>query len=78
MRHTFLLVLLCFQGMTPAAAHDPLLPQPAQIQYGEGRLPLQGLSIKVSKPSPEDQFAAGELSSWLSRQSGTAIRGSDA
>src|ERR1039458_5428546 len=74
MRHTFLLVLLCFHGLTPAVGHEPLLPQPAQIKYRGGRLPLRGLSIKVSKPGPEDQFAATELSSWLSRRAGTAIR----
>lgn len=73
MRRTLFILLVCFQGLTPAVGHQPLLPAPQQIQYGGGQLPLRGLSIQVATPSPEDQFAATELSSYLSRRVGTTI-----
>jgi hypothetical protein len=45
-----------------AAAHNALLPQPRKVVYGEGRLPLQDLSI-VSAPG--DRFEAAELEARL-------------
>ncbi len=50
-----------------AADHNALLPQPQSIHYAAGSLVLKGLSVKLgSTPSPEDRFAAQELSSRLS------------
>jgi hypothetical protein len=49
-----------------AADHKPLLPHPQEVSYGSGQLPLHALSISVVKnPSPEDRFAAQQLSSCL-------------
>src|SRR5579863_1395828 len=62
-----LLVCLLFL-LVPAldAAHRPLAPRPQQIQYGNGRLALKGISISFgSSAAPEDRFAADELASAL-------------
>lgn len=56
------------------AAHGPLLPQPQQITYGMGHLAVQGLGIEfATPPSPEDRFAATQLSKWLGSRAGTEI-----
>jgi len=62
-----LLVCLLFLLVTPLeAAHRPLVPRPQQIQYGNGRLALKGITISFgSNPAPEDRFAANELASAL-------------
>jgi len=62
-----LLVCLLFLLVTPLqAAHGPLVPRPQQIQYGNGRLALKGITISFrSNPAPEDRFAANELVSAL-------------
>jgi len=73
MRRTLFLLFVCLQGITLAFGHQPLLPAPQQIQYGAGKLQLQGLSILLATPSPEDQFAAAELSSYLSQRLGNAV-----
>jgi hypothetical protein len=74
MRPALLVLVMGVNALTLKAEHPPLLPQPQQIQYGAGRLSLRGLSIKAgSDPSLEDQFAAAELSSILSRRAGTTI-----
>jgi len=64
-----LLVLVLTVSVFQAAfaEHSPLLPEPQQIHYGTGSLPLKGLSIRfASPPSSEDQFAADQLASGLS------------
>jgi hypothetical protein len=49
-------------------AHSPLLPNPQQIQYAPGHLPLCGLHIRVAhNPADEDLFAAHELAAMLSK-----------
>ena len=74
MRHALLVLVIGINALTLRAEHQPLLPQPQQTQYGAGRLLLRGLSIDAgSHPSPEDQFAAGELASFLSQRTGTMI-----
>src|SRR5271157_4930579 len=74
MRHALLVLLVGVNALTLKAEHQPLLPQPQQIQYGAGRLSLGGLSINlVSDPAPEDQFAEAELSAFLSRRAGRTI-----
>src|SRR4029077_18497524 len=48
------------------AAHRPLVPRPQQIQYGNGRLALKGITISFkSSPAQDDRFAANELASAL-------------
>ncbi len=49
-----------------APAHNPILPRPQEINYGEGSLGLYGLSIRfASTPTAEDRFAAEQLSARL-------------
>lgn len=67
-------LLFLIVPVTLTAAHRPLLPVPQQIAYGSGRLPVRGLTIGFgSTPSPEDEFAAKELSSDLSPWTGTTV-----
>ena len=48
------------------AGHNVLLPQPQLVRYGEGRLPLNGLSTSLASPAtPEDEFAVKRLSEGL-------------
>lgn len=70
-------VLLLCACLLPAwaAARQPLLPSPQQIQYGTGRLPLQDLMIAFgTPPNPEDRFAAAQLSALLSKRAGSRVR----
>src|SRR6516225_10132434 len=68
----FCLVLL--PVATAPAAHNALLPQPQQIQYGSGALALRGLSIGfASPPNTEDRFAAEQLASRISSLAGTRV-----
>ncbi len=72
--HHYWGLLFLIVPVTLTAAHRPLLPVPQQVQYGSGKLPLRGLTIGFgSTPSPEDEFAAKELSLDLSRRTGTAV-----
>jgi hypothetical protein len=58
--------LLLFLVSSLQAAHKPLVPRPQQIQYGNGRLALKGITISFkSSPAPEDRFAADEVASAL-------------
>lgn len=51
------------------AAHNPLLPQPQELRYGGGDLPLKNVVISFSyAPVAEDRFAAETLASVLSGQ----------
>ncbi len=57
-----------------AKDHNPLLPQPQKVTYGNGQLQVKGLTIAfASKPSTEDRFAAQELAGILSRVSSGKI-----
>lgn len=71
------LLLLCVLVflMTPLqAAHRPLLPRPQQIQYGDGRLVLKGITVSLSSnPAPEDRFAADTLASALAEITGERV-----
>src|SRR5690242_8289882 len=56
-----------------AAGHNVLLPQPQKVHYGEGRLPLSGLSVvSATAAAPEDAFAVKLLSEGLVRRGGRA------
>ncbi len=61
---------LIWLSLIPAWAlsgHTPLLPHPQQIRYGEGRIPVRGLSVRLlAEPSAEDRFSAEHLSNCLS------------
>jgi hypothetical protein len=53
--------------MTAFADHRPLLPQPQQVTYGTGALPVNKLSIRFAMtPDPQDRFAAEQLAKGLS------------
>jgi len=67
-----LLIFLCLAcPFSTRAARHPLLPRPQQITYGTGHLAVQGLGIEfASSPSPEDRFAADQLSKWLGSRTG--------
>lgn len=61
----------CWCSALLGAGHSSLLPQPRRIHYGEGSLPLQGLSaVLASSPSREDSFALARLSAGLKRRGG--------
>jgi hexosaminidase len=67
------LLSVCLSGVS--AAQQPLLPRPQEIRYGDGRVAL--CSVAVSLPSggtPEDRFAADELSSLIAAQCGSGAR----
>jgi N-acetyl-beta-hexosaminidase len=54
-----------------AAGHNILLPQPQQLRYDNGRLPVHGLSVVLASPSaPEDAFTVARLSEGLARHGG--------
>ncbi|HWB87491.1 MAG TPA: family 20 glycosylhydrolase [Bryobacteraceae bacterium] len=53
------------------AAHNVLLPQPQQVRYGSGHLPVRGLSVVLASAStPEDAFTVARLSAGLARSGG--------
>ena len=61
------------------AQHNPLLPRPREIHYGNGKLALRGLSICVaSTAAAEDQFAARGLATALSTRTEVSIPISEA
>ncbi|HKT12295.1 MAG TPA: family 20 glycosylhydrolase [Terriglobia bacterium] len=56
------------------AQRNPLLPRPQQVSYGTAHLAVRGLGIEfASAPSPEDRFAAKEISKWLESRAGSEI-----
>jgi len=58
-----------------AAGHNPILPQPQKIKYGNGNFNLKGVSVGfASRPTTEDKFAAGELARILSEITSENIR----
>ena len=69
------LIVVCLACPIAAiAAHNPLLPRPQQITYGPEHLAVRGLGIEfASSPSPEDSFAAHQLSKWLWSRAGAKI-----
>src|SRR5579864_614504 len=72
-----MLILFClFLLVVPplCADHNPLVPRPEHIRYGDGRLALAGISISFgSAPAAEDLFAADELASVLSAATGARV-----
>lgn len=71
-----LFIYSCLLLVVPiaAATQNKILPQPQKVTYGQGKLAVKGLTIGfASKPSPEDKFAAKELSRILSKVTASAI-----
>jgi hexosaminidase len=72
-------VLLLSRTLPPAsgAEHRPLLPQPQQIHYGSGRIPIRGLSIQLPPDAAAEDAGAGRvLASCLSDRSGAPVEAS--
>ncbi len=68
------LILILVSPLAASAEHNPLLPRPREVQYGAGALALHGVAIRLAPDaSPEDRFAAQELSSSLARIAGTSV-----
>jgi len=67
-RHFFCSGLILLTLSAIAADHNPILPEPQKVNYGQGHLAIKGLTIGfASKPGAEDIFAARELSRLLSK-----------
>ena len=74
MRHIFCSFFLVAIFSINALAKKVILPQPQIITYGNGSFPLKGIAISfASKPSPEDRFAAKELSKIISNATSTSV-----
>lgn len=77
MRHlklTILLLALVIGAHKARAEHNPLLPRPQSIQYGTGRLLVNGLVIRFGfTPSAEDRFGARQLSRALKELTGVEV-----
>jgi len=57
-----------------AAEHRPLVPQPREIRYGAGQIPLRGLTIRLpADPAAQDIFAAQTLSACLAARAGVSV-----
>ena len=57
-----------------SSSHPLLLPEPRQIQFGTGQIPLRGLGIRFgSSPSSEDRFTAADLAAALALRAGTSV-----
>jgi hexosaminidase len=71
------LINFCLLFLTLSAAavnHNPILPKPQKISYGDSKLVLADISIGFKQtPSDEDLFAARELAAILSMISGTTV-----
>jgi hexosaminidase len=69
-----LLIVALFPVVSSSAhaAHPAILPAPQQVTYGNGELPLAGISIRVpSAPAEEDRFAAQTLAACITGATGT-------
>ena len=69
MRVPSLLFLTAILAAHPVAAeHNRLLPNPQQVRYGSGALPLEGLAIRfASPPAEEDRFAARQIAAAIEK-----------
>jgi len=68
MKNILSILLLAIYLPAIAQLHNPVLPQPQKISYGNGGFSLKGAAIGfASKPSAEDKFAASELSKLLTK-----------
>lgn len=71
-----ILALILGGALSPAwsAEHPSLLPQPREIRFGAGEVPLQGLTIRLPAGAViEDAFAAQTLAACLAAHAGAPI-----
>jgi hexosaminidase len=69
MKHFIFYGLILIAFSASAATHNPILPQPQKIVYGEGQIILKGLSIGFkTNPGPEDKFAARTMAEIISKK----------
>jgi hexosaminidase len=74
MRYFIFFGLLISILSVSAADHNPILPQPQKIVYGNGQLALKGLTIGFTAiPMAEDKFAALTLAEIISKITTTNI-----
>ena len=67
MRYLLNCSLLLLTLSAAAVSHNPIIPKPQKISYGQSQFILHGISIGFTKtPSNEDLFTAGELAAILS------------
>jgi hexosaminidase len=72
--HYLCMVILGCAGTLQAAQHTILLPQPQEIHYVAGSLPIRALTIRFAdRPSSEDIFAANELIRGLAKRTGIHV-----
>jgi hypothetical protein len=68
------LALLFACSASMFAQPPALLPQPQQVRYEAGSIPISGLTITyASRPSSEDRFAGEELARGLKEKTGLTI-----
>ena len=66
-------IALLFYGAMVAGAEQRgrILPEPQSMEYGEGSVAIQGLTITfASSPTAEDRFSADELARGIERETG--------
>jgi len=74
MKHIIFLPVFMFSVTITGQGHNTLLPQPQEIRYGSGKLPLAELTIYLPpKASEEDRFNASQLSDYLGRRTGIVL-----
>ena len=70
-----LITISCIISLHAASRdHNPILPQPQKITYGNNTFSLRNVTIGFSgKASAEDKFAARELASFFSEKSSAKV-----
>ena len=77
----FLITLVLAGTLRGVGAQErrPLLPQPQQIHYGAGRVPIRDLAVRLPAGfAPEDVDAAKAISNCLAERSGAEVQVSTA
>ncbi len=65
MIRTRIILGLALAAGVAAAAHNPLLPRPVKVRYGEGKIKVSELAIRFARPAnDEDRF----VQQWLSER----------
>ncbi len=69
-----LTTLFLFSGSIVQAQREQILPEPRNVRYGSGSIPIHGLVVTfTSSPTAEDRFAAAELARGLAQETGARI-----
>ncbi|WP_460935027.1 glycoside hydrolase family 20 zincin-like fold domain-containing protein [Spirosoma humi] len=71
-------IIVCYWCLTASGQQRPaLLPAPQSIQYGQGELPVQNLTVYVPPTASADvAFALDQLRKLLAERSGKPVSGS--